>query len=74
MRGNGAANNDKCAGLFKDYQKCLAVSGQPASVRAMRGSPLRSAQVVLKQKGIDKLVDEAREDNKENEAAYMGRR
>ncbi|ELQ43879.1 hypothetical protein OOU_Y34scaffold00126g82 [Pyricularia oryzae Y34] len=30
--------------------------------------------VALKKKGIDKLLDEAREDNKENDATHMGRR
>ncbi len=32
------------------------------------------SKVALKQKGIDKLVDEAREDNKENDATHMGKR
>ncbi|KAG6035972.1 hypothetical protein E4U41_005858 [Claviceps citrina] len=41
-------DNQECAPLFKDYQKCLGVA--------------------LKERGIDKLVDEAREDNKENDA------
>ncbi|KAG5930273.1 hypothetical protein E4U42_002485 [Claviceps africana] len=41
-------DNQECAALFKDYQKCLGVA--------------------LKEKGIDKLVEEAREDNKENDA------
>ncbi|KAG5980887.1 hypothetical protein E4U55_003528 [Claviceps digitariae] len=40
-------DNQECAALFNDYQKCLGVA--------------------LKEKGIDKLVDEAREDNKEND-------
>ncbi|EFX00888.1 mitochondrial distribution/morphology protein [Grosmannia clavigera kw1407] len=31
-------------------------------------------QVALKQKGIDKLVEEAREDQKENDHVYMGRK
>lgn len=29
------------------------------------------SQVALKQRGIDKLLDEAREDNKENDATHM---
>ncbi len=28
----------------------------------------------LKERGIDKLLDEAREDNKENDATLMGRK
>lgn len=31
-------------------------------------------QVALKERGIDKLVDEARQDQKENDAIQMGRR
>lgn len=31
-------------------------------------------QVALKARGIDKLLEEAREDNKENDATHMGRR
>jgi hypothetical protein len=31
-------------------------------------------EVALKQRGIDKLLDEAREDNKENDAVYLGRK
>ncbi|KAM0324791.1 hypothetical protein ACHAQA_007757 [Verticillium albo-atrum] len=30
--------------------------------------------VAIKDRGIDKLVDESREDNRENDAAYMGRK
>jgi TRIAP1/MDM35 family protein len=31
-------------------------------------------QVALKVRGIDKLLDEAREDNRENDASFMGRK
>lgn len=31
-------------------------------------------QVALKQRGIDKLLEEAREDNKENDAIHLGRK
>lgn len=31
-------------------------------------------QVALREKGIDKLVEEAREDQKENDSVYMGRK
>ena len=34
----------------------------------------RCHQVALKRRGIDKLLDEAREDNKENDATLMGRK
>ncbi|KAH8903230.1 UPF0203-domain-containing protein [Coniochaeta sp. PMI_546] len=54
LRGAASSENNECATLFKDYQKCLGVA--------------------LKQRGIDKLLDEAREDNKENDAVYLGRK
>ncbi|GJC91583.1 mitochondrial distribution and morphology [Colletotrichum higginsianum] len=47
-------DNNECADLFKNYQKCLTVA--------------------LKERGIDKLLDEAREDQKDNDATYMGRK
>ncbi|KAF4775339.1 hypothetical protein HER10_EVM0009416 [Colletotrichum scovillei] len=53
LRGTGTDNNE-CADLFKNYQKCLTVA--------------------LKERGIDKLLDEAREDQKDNDATYMGRK
>ena len=30
--------------------------------------------MALKERGIDKLVDDAREDNKDNDAAFLGRK
>ncbi|KAK3941333.1 hypothetical protein QBC46DRAFT_259010 [Diplogelasinospora grovesii] len=54
LRGVGAANDNECSGLFKEYSKCL--------------------QGALKERGIDKLLEEAREDNRENDAAYMTRK
>ncbi|KAJ0147186.1 Mitochondrial distribution and morphology protein 35 [Colletotrichum tanaceti] len=53
LRSSGTDNNE-CADLFKNYQKCLTVA--------------------LKERGIDKLLDEAREDQKDNDATYMGRK
>ncbi|OIW26496.1 UPF0203-domain-containing protein [Coniochaeta ligniaria NRRL 30616] len=54
LRGAASSENNECAALFKNYQKCLGVA--------------------LKQRGIDKLLDEARDDNKENDAVYLGRK
>ncbi|ORY58775.1 mitochondrial distribution/morphology family 35/apoptosis [Pseudomassariella vexata] len=54
LRGNGKTDDNECAGLFKDYQKCL--------------------KVALKDRGIDKLLEEAREDTKENDAIHMQRK
>ncbi|KAL6400712.1 N-acetylglucosaminyl transferase component [Ilyonectria robusta] len=45
-------DNKECAGLFKDYQKCL--------------------HAALKERGIDKLLDDAREDNRDNDVKHMG--
>ncbi|KAF6817929.1 hypothetical protein CPLU01_13445 [Colletotrichum plurivorum] len=53
LRGVGTDNNE-CADLFKNYQKCLTGA--------------------LKERGIDKLLDEAREDSKENDATHLGRK
>ncbi|GKT55761.1 N-acetylglucosaminyl transferase component [Colletotrichum tofieldiae] len=36
--------------------------------------PADICQVALKERGIDKLLDEAREDQKDNDATYMGRK
>ena len=72
LKASNPVADDRCAKLFKDYQKCL-------SVRILSGTPVicfakEASQVALKQKGIDKLVEEAREDHKENDSIHMGRR
>ncbi|OAA64666.1 mitochondrial distribution/morphology protein [Niveomyces insectorum RCEF 264] len=51
----------KCDRLFKDYQSCLRLL-------------TTAGQVALKQKGIDKLVEEAREDHKEADGLYMDKK
>lgn len=43
----------------------------PCQAARLAYIPLR--QVALKQRGIDKLVEEAREDNRENDASHMGK-
>ncbi|CEJ90309.1 Putative Mitochondrial distribution and morphology protein 35 [[Torrubiella] hemipterigena] len=53
LRGQEKDNNE-CAELFKDYQKCLTVT--------------------LKERGVDKLVADAREDNKDNDTRLMAPR
>lgn len=60
-------DNKECAGLFKDYQKCLHVS----SARTLSGTMLIMIQAALKERGVDKLLNDAREDNKENDARLM---
>ncbi|KAK4227643.1 hypothetical protein QBC38DRAFT_477455 [Podospora fimiseda] len=54
LRGINASDNNECAGLFKEYSKCL--------------------HTALKERGIDKLLDEAREDFKENDATLLGKK
>ncbi|KAH8668396.1 mitochondrial distribution/morphology family 35/apoptosis [Xylariales sp. PMI_506] len=54
LRSNGKTDDNECANLFKDYQKCL--------------------KVALETKGIDKLINEAREDTKESDAFHMKRK
>lgn len=44
------------------------------SDETMASSGADTSQVALKQRGIDKLLEEAREDNKENDATHMGKR
>ncbi|KZL80427.1 n-acetylglucosaminyl transferase component [Colletotrichum incanum] len=78
LRGTGTDNNE-CADLFKNYQKCLTVSADgimklPAVARRRSQDLTDICQVALKERGIDKLLDEAREDQKDNDATYMGRK
>ncbi|KAK1590235.1 uncharacterized protein LY79DRAFT_225558 [Colletotrichum navitas] len=78
LRGTGTDNNE-CADLFKNYQKCLTVSVDgikrlAAVIRRATLFPTDAHQVALKERGIDKLLDEAREDQKDNDATYMGRK
>ena len=62
-------DNKECANLFKDYQQCLKVSfgGDWGLIIANI-----LAQGALKERGIDKLVAEAREENKENDLKHLG--
>ncbi|OAA45420.1 Mitochondrial distribution/morphology family 35/apoptosis [Metarhizium rileyi] len=66
-------DNKECADLFRQYQKCLGVSlcqrvFKPPFSMVNRVYLL---QVALKDRGIDKLLDDAREDNKENDTRLM---
>ena len=79
LRGIGKPDDNDCAQLFKDYQTCLNVRGFPGgddrSDRSVKAQKLtNSIKVALKQRGIDKLLEDAREDNKENDATYLGRK
>ncbi len=74
LRGTSTTDNNECAVLFKEYSSCLHVSFPRAyefGIGLMTGICLKGA---LKSRGIDKLLDEAREDNKENDATLMGKK
>ena len=71
LRGTGTDNNE-CSGLFREYRKCLEVCTSAPKYAQL--SSLTPMQTALKSRGIDKLLDEAREDNKENDSTYMGRK
>lgn len=65
-------DNNECADLFKSYQKCLTVCEIFLAIQL--GARLTRKQVAIRERGIDKLVDEAREDQKENDAIHMNRK
>lgn len=68
LRGKGTT--DECAPLFKEYKQCLTVS---VSVQAS-DCFIESLQGALKERGIDKMLEEAREDHKESDQVYMRRK
>lgn len=60
--------------MFKDYQKCLTVCRHRRCHHGEKWSLTKRLQVALQERGIDKLVEEARDDNKDNDALYLGRK
>lgn len=68
-------DNTECAPLFEKYQKCLNVRPHSPSLYLNTLCALSKLtcrlQVALKARGIDKLVMEAQEDNKENDGRLM---
>ena len=70
LRGN--ATTDECSSLFKEYRQCLAVSHIFLIFQKLLGSDFK--QGALKERGIDKMLEEAREDNKESDALNMRRK
>ena len=67
LRGN--ASTDECEPLFKQYKNCLTVS----VLRSRLCSSVDPVQTALKERGIDTMLEEARESNKENDAENMRR-
>lgn len=52
----------------------LSLSPSPPETGGRKGSEAHQKQAAVKERGIDKLLDDAREDQKENDAAYMNRK
>lgn len=71
LRGLGGTDNNECSELFKQYSTCLEVR---QSLRLRSYLMLIVPQGALKSRGIDKLLEEAREDTKENDTTYMDRK
>jgi len=70
------SDDNECADLFKEYKSCLSVSLSWVlwfSFYVPRDE-LTRVKVALKKRGIDKLLDEAKEDNKETDQVLMGRK
>jgi len=64
----GAATSDECEPMFKQYEQCLKVQHHDSTTVLF---PLIPLQKVLKSKGIDSMLKEAREDNRENDAEHL---
>jgi hypothetical protein len=63
----GTSTSDECKPMFDQYEKCLSVSGLTKA--SLLGQPL--PQKALSERGIDKMLKEVREDNKENDTEHM---
>ncbi|KAI4731556.1 hypothetical protein E4T49_00528 [Aureobasidium sp. EXF-10728] len=59
----GTATSDECEPLFAKYKQCLSSS----KIKDTDGV----AQRALKDRGIDKMLDEARADNRDNDLENM---
>lgn len=63
----GTATSDDCKPIFEQYEKCLSVSHLE-----QRPTPnLTVQQKALGERGIDKMLKEVRDDNRENDAEHM---
>jgi hypothetical protein len=63
--------------LFKEYRACLEVCTPlcfRASLTASHSLTPFPTKVALQARGVTKLLDEAREDNKENDSIYMAKK
>jgi TRIAP1/MDM35 family protein len=72
----GTATSDECEPLFAKYKQCLSVSFLPfpTPFPFLLGNITdanTNSQRALKDRGIDKMLDEARADNRENDLENM---
>jgi TRIAP1/MDM35 family protein len=83
----GTATSDECEPLFAKYKQCLSVSSglsyslslpftynslsNKSHVWKIQSLVLIYSQRALKDRGIDKMLDEARADNRENDLENM---
>ncbi|KAI0871366.1 hypothetical protein GGS24DRAFT_503849 [Hypoxylon argillaceum] len=77
LRGHGKEDAYECATQFENYAKCLKVGysrHRLVNLIAVYISDSPTTKVALEQRGIDKLLAEAREDNKENDAKHLKRK
>lgn len=65
----GTAKSDECEPLFREYKTCLSVSH--AFFLCLRTASDWVLQKALKERGIDTMLEEARADNRENDAEYL---
>ncbi|KAI4202547.1 MAG: hypothetical protein LQ350_002490 [Teloschistes chrysophthalmus] len=74
----GDSTSDECEPLFKQYKSCLTVNltfGIPSGLRIRLHFErlIDERQKALKEQGIDQLLDDARESNRENDLEHLKR-
>lgn len=65
----GTAQGDECEPLFQQYKACLSVSA--LLPYRLFEYLLTGSQKALKERGIDRMLEEARVDNKDNDSEYL---
>ena len=67
----GDSTTDECEPLFKQYKTCLTVLVHHTIL--FSSLLAYASQKALKERGIDSMLDDARESNRENDAEHMKR-
>ncbi|KAK8221836.1 Mitochondrial distribution and morphology protein 35 [Zalaria obscura] len=67
----GTATSDECEPLFKQYKQCLTVRIPLLPGVFIFTTSTKASQAALKERGIDQMLEEARADNRENDAENM---